>query len=59
MTVKEAAERLEISPSLVYTLCAEGRLQHLRIGTEGRRGKIVIMEKHLRAFLEKLETAAK
>lgn len=42
MTVKQAAERLGVSPSLVYAWVAEGRLAHSRYGREGRRGKIVI-----------------
>jgi excisionase family DNA binding protein len=51
VTVKEAAERLEISVSLTYQLLADGRLPHLRIGGRGRRGKIIIKEEDIRAFL--------
>jgi excisionase family DNA binding protein len=54
MTAKQAAERLEVSVDLVYRLIAEDRLPCLRIGTAGRRGKIVIEEEHLRAFVKTL-----
>lgn len=42
LTPKQAAERAGVSPSLVYTWCAEGRLAHYRLGAEGRRGRIMI-----------------
>jgi excisionase family DNA binding protein len=32
LTVKEAAARLGISPSLVYTLCARAKIRHERHG---------------------------
>ena len=56
MTVREAARRLEISPSLCYRLLAEDRLKCVRIGMAGRRGKIIIRESDLREFLRTLET---
>jgi excisionase family DNA binding protein len=52
MTVKKAAERLEVSPSLVYKLVEEGRLTCVRIGRQGRRGKIIIREQDIEAFLK-------
>lgn len=55
MTPAEAAERLEISRSLVYALIEEGRLKCLRIGRRGRRGKIVIKDEHVRAFMEEVQ----
>ena len=55
MTVKEASERLEISLSLAYKLIEEKRLPCVRIGQQGRRGKIIIHEEHLKAFLRSLE----
>jgi excisionase family DNA binding protein len=58
MTVAQSAERLEISISLVYRLIEEGRLGCVRIGQLGRRGKVVIREKDLRAFVEALEKAS-
>lgn len=42
LSVKEAAERVGVSPSLVYQWCADGTLPHYRLGGNGRRGKIVI-----------------
>jgi excisionase family DNA binding protein len=51
MTVKAAAERLEISPSLVYALCAAGKLRCHRIGLG--RGCIRIDEEQLADFLGK------
>jgi excisionase family DNA binding protein len=32
LTVKQAAERLGVSPSLVYGLCAAGKIRHERHG---------------------------
>jgi excisionase family DNA binding protein len=52
MTVKEFAERAEISLSLAYLLIAEGRVPHRRIGQKGKRGCIRITEDDLQAFLE-------
>ncbi len=49
-TVKEAAARLEISPSLVYALCASGVLRHTRYGKSGRRGCIRISEEELTRY---------
>jgi excisionase family DNA binding protein len=51
MNIREAAGRLGISLSLAYLLCKEGRLRHVRIGGRGKRGKIVITEDDLAAFL--------
>jgi excisionase family DNA binding protein len=42
LTVREAAERLGISPSLVYGLCARRGLCHDQYGLG--RGKILIAE---------------
>jgi excisionase family DNA binding protein len=50
LTVKQAAARLGVSPSLVYALCAAGVLAHARHGRPGRRGKIVIPEDALAAY---------
>ena len=32
LTVKDAARILNVSPALVYTLCAQGKLEHERYG---------------------------
>ncbi len=31
LNVREAAERLSVSPSTVYALCAQGKLAHVRV----------------------------
>ncbi len=53
LTVKQAAERLNCSPSLVYELCAKGRIRHARIGF--RRGTIRIAEEAIAEFLKEAE----
>jgi excisionase family DNA binding protein len=52
MNAKQAASRSGLSLSLIYRLCAEGRLPHYRVGGEGRRGKLLIAEADLEAFLQ-------
>lgn len=52
MTVKQFAERAEISLSLAYALIAEGRVPHRRIGQKGRRGCIRITEEDFKSFIE-------
>jgi excisionase family DNA binding protein len=51
MTVKQAAERMAISESLVYELCACGTLPHVRIGKPGSRGCIRLTEADIQEFL--------
>jgi len=51
LSVKTAAEKAGVSPSLVYAWCHEGRLPHKRLGRAGRRGAIRIEEGDLLAFL--------
>jgi hypothetical protein len=53
--VKQAAKRAEISVSLMYSLIAEGRVAHRRMGRQGRRGKIVITESDLQKFLDSMK----
>jgi excisionase family DNA binding protein len=53
MTVKEFAERAEISLSLAYLLIAEGRVPHRRIGQRGKRGAIRIAEEDFKEIMEK------
>jgi excisionase family DNA binding protein len=52
MTVKEFAERAEISLSLAYLLVAEGSIPHRRIGQKGKRGAIRISEEEFQQFME-------
>ena len=51
LSVKQAAERVGVSESMIYQWCHERRLAHLRLGTGGSRGKILIEEADLDAFL--------
>lgn len=57
LTAKQAADRARVSVSLIYQWCAERRLRHLRVGARGRRGKILIEEEDLEAFLLACEVA--
>jgi excisionase family DNA binding protein len=49
LRVHETAERLEMSQSEIYRLCAERRLPHVRIGCG--RGAIRIRESDLEEFI--------
>ncbi len=51
LTVREAAERAGVSPSLVYEWCAGALLPHYRFGKPGRRGKILVDEAELDGFI--------
>jgi excisionase family DNA binding protein len=51
LTVKQAAVRAGVSPSLIYAWCREKRLPHYRVGKEGRRGRIRIDPADLDAFV--------
>jgi excisionase family DNA binding protein len=50
LTVGEAAERLGVSESLVYRLCEDRKLPHVRIGCG--RGTIRILESDLDEFIQ-------
>ena len=50
ITVKQAAEMLTISPSLVYALVSTGRIPAVRFGTG--RGTIRLDESDVRSYLE-------
>ena len=52
LTPKEAAVKARVSPSLIYTLCNEQRLPHYRIGTDGKRGRILIDPADLDRFIQ-------
>jgi excisionase family DNA binding protein len=51
MTVKQAAERMNISPSLVYELCRLGVIKHSRHGRPGRRGTIRLSEEAIAEYV--------
>src|SRR4051794_2901927 len=50
LTIKQAAERLNVSEATVYDLCAKRKLPHVRIGTG--RGTIRIDEQALEEFIK-------
>lgn len=52
LTVKQVATRLRISDSLVYSWCEDHMLPHYRMGGKGKRGKILIEEAVLDAFMQ-------
>lgn len=58
LTVKAAAALVPTSPSLVYQWCGERRFPVYRVGGRGKRGKILIDEAEVRAFLEALRVGA-
>lgn len=51
LSVRQAAEKAGVCPSLVYGWVANGELPHFRLGAKGRRGKVAIAEADLDAFL--------
>jgi len=48
LTVKEAAERLGVSPSLVYSLIAARKIEHVRVGLG--RGVLRLTEEAIVAY---------
>jgi excisionase family DNA binding protein len=50
VTVKQAAEQLEMSPGLVYALCQTGAIRHTRVGMPGKRGSIRISEEAIAEY---------
>jgi excisionase family DNA binding protein len=50
LTVKQVAERLQVSQAVVYQLCAGRMIRHHRVGAG--RGTIRIREEDLAAFVE-------
>jgi excisionase family DNA binding protein len=52
LNVKEAAARIGCSASLVYQLCMERAIPHVRVGGQGKRGKVLIEEADLESYLE-------
>jgi excisionase family DNA binding protein len=57
VTVRQAAERLEVSPQLVYALIAAGKLSCVRIGLG--RGTIRVLDEHVAEYLARAQSAAK
>jgi excisionase family DNA binding protein len=58
LTPKQAAERANVSVSLIYAWCNTGALPHYRLGRPGKRGKIVIDEADFERFLATLKVSA-
>ena len=59
LTPKQVAQRIGVSDSLVYEWCAQGLLPHYRMGRKGKRGKVMIEEADLSAFLASCRQEAK
>lgn len=53
MTVKQFAQKAEISLSLAYVLISEGQVPHRRIGKSGTRGYIRISDEDYAEFMER------
>ena len=49
LTIRDVAERLNVSPGCVYTLVAQREIAHIRIGVG--RGTIRVREEDLMRFL--------
>lgn len=52
LKVQQVAERLGVSVSLVYQLCADGVMTHFRMGGKGKRGRVMVEESDLQLFME-------
>ncbi len=50
LTIKEAAERLNLCQATVYELCAQRKLRHVRLGVG--RGTIRVSEADLDQYLQ-------
>ena len=59
MSPKQASERAEVSLTLIYLWVESKALPHYRLGAKGRRGKIVIAEADLLAFLETMKVGVR
>jgi len=55
LKVREVADWLRVSQAMIYILCAQGRLPHVRVGVAGR-GTIRIRAEDLAAFVEANKT---
>lgn len=59
LTPKAAADRLGVSSSLVYQLCQQGVLPCYRFGGAGKRGRVMVAEPDLEAYIEQCRQAPK
>jgi excisionase family DNA binding protein len=53
LTPRAAAVRIGVSSSLIYQLCKQGVLRHFRFGGKNKRGKLMIDEADLAAFIDR------
>jgi excisionase family DNA binding protein len=58
LTPRQAAVRVGVSLSLVYELCQQKLIPHFRLGGKGRRGRILIEESDLAAFIQSCRVQA-
>jgi excisionase family DNA binding protein len=59
LTVKQAAQKAGVSSNTVYAWCEDRLLTHFRLAARrGRRGKILIDEQDLDAYLESCRVEA-
>jgi excisionase family DNA binding protein len=58
LTTRQAAQKVGVSVSLIYSWVESRLLPHYRAGLKGRGGKILIAEGDLLAFWESLKVEA-
>jgi excisionase family DNA binding protein len=59
LTPKQVAAKVQVSVSLVYQWVKTGRVECLRLGGRGKRGKVLIFPESLDRFLESCKQQAK
>jgi excisionase family DNA binding protein len=59
VTVREAAKHACVCESIVRSWVSSGQLPHSRVGTLGKRGKILIAEEDLDGFLANFKVEKK
>ena len=58
LTVKQVAEKFTVSRALIYVWVDERRFPVLRVGAQGKRGRILIEESDFEPFLASLRVDA-
>ena len=58
LTPKQAGQRAGVSASLIYRWCEQWLLPHFRFGGRGSRGKIMIEDVDLDAFMARMRVEA-
>jgi hypothetical protein len=59
LTVPQVAKRTNVCAAVVYGWCSARLLPHFRVGMPGHRGKLLIEEADLDAFLESCRVGPK